>query len=84
MPGAVLRCVLLTDGEHNTGTAPMADGIVDAMRRAGVIVDTVGLGHGDALLREISKKTGGTFVRCDDFQSLLRHYESLAAKRGGR
>lgn len=80
-PRATLRCVLLTDGEHNTGTEPMADGVVEAMRRAGVIVDTVAIGHGEALLIEIAKRTGGTFVRCGDFLSLLQHYERLAAKK---
>jgi len=81
-PGATLRCVLLTDGEHNSGAEPMADGVVDAMQRAGVIVDTVAIGHGEALLMQIAKRTGGEFVRCTDFQSLLRKYEQLAAKKG--
>jgi Mg-chelatase subunit ChlD len=80
-PGATLRCVLLTDGEHNTGTEPQADGVIDAMRRAGVIVDTVAIGRGEALLMEIAKRTGGTFVRCGDFRSLLQQYERLAAKK---
>jgi Ca-activated chloride channel family protein len=79
-PGATLRCVLLTDGEHNTGADPIADGIVDALRRARVSVDTVSIGNGESLLMEIAKRTGGTFVRCGDFASLLRQYEQLAAK----
>lgn len=80
-PVATLRCVLLTDGEHNTGTEPLADGVVDAMRRANVIVDTVAIGRGEALLVAIAKRTGGTFVRCGDFRSLLQQYELLAAKK---
>ncbi len=80
-PGATLRCVLLTDGGHNTGTEPLSDGVVESMRRAGVIVDTVAIGHGEALLKEIAKRTGGTFVHCSDFRSLLQQYERLAAKK---
>ncbi len=77
-----LRCVLLTDGEHNTGSAPIDAGIVDRLKRARVIVDCIAIGGaGDALLKEIAKRTGGQFVRCADFASLLRHYEGLAAKR---
>jgi Ca-activated chloride channel family protein len=82
LPSPTLRCVLLTDGEHNSGPSPMETGVVDAMKRAGVIVDCVAIGGaGDALLKEIAKRTGGQFVRCVDFASLLRHYEDLATKR---
>jgi Mg-chelatase subunit ChlD len=82
LPSPTLRCVLLTDGEHNSGRSPIDDGVVDRMKRAGVIVDCVAIGGaGDALLKEIAKRTGGQFVRCVDFASLLRHYEDLAAKR---
>lgn len=83
-PGTTLRCVLLTDGEHNTGPDPLNDGVVDAMRKAGVIVDTVAIGAGEALLIEIAKRTGGTFVRCGAFRDLLQQYERLAAKKQAR
>ena len=77
-----LRAVLLSDGEHNTGPSPVADGVLERLRKAGIVVDTVGIGHaGEDLLQAIAAATGGTFVRISDFNSLLGHYHRLAAKR---
>ena len=77
-----LRCILLSDGQHNTGPSPVDDGVLNRMRKTGVIVDTVAIGpSGEHLLRAIAAQTGGTFARCRDFPALLARYRGLAAKK---
>lgn len=81
-PGATLRCLLLSDGEHNRGPGPLEDGIVSDLQRAGVIVDCVAIGGaGEKLLREVAARTGGEYVRCQDVKELIRRYDELAAKK---
>ncbi|MCH8113411.1 MAG: VWA domain-containing protein [Proteobacteria bacterium] len=65
-PGATLRCVLLSDGEHNSGADPLDDGVVSELGRAGVIVDSIAIGGvGERLLREIAVQArgGGGYIR---------------------
>jgi Mg-chelatase subunit ChlD len=81
-PGATLRCVLFSDGEHNHGPGPLEDGVVDDLERHGVIVDCVGIDQaGEGLLRQIAKRTGGLYVNCRNIQELIRRYEELAEKK---
>jgi Mg-chelatase subunit ChlD len=81
-PGATLRCLLLSDGEHNHGRGPLEEGVVDDLERRKVIVDCIGIGGaGEQLLRAIAKRTGGEFCRCADVETLIRRYDELAAKK---
>jgi Ca-activated chloride channel family protein len=81
-PGATLRCVLLSDGEHNQGADPLVDGVVAELERSSVIVDGIAIGGaGEKLLREIAARTGGEYLRCQDVGALLRRYDELAAKK---
>lgn len=81
-PGATLRCLVLSDGEHNDGAGPLEDGVVSDLQRHKVIVDCIAIGGaGERLLREIAKLTGGEFVRCQDVNTLIRRYDELAAKK---
>jgi Ca-activated chloride channel family protein len=78
----ILRIILLSDGEHNTGSGPREDGVLDRARHARVIIDTVLIGRdGERLLRDIAAATGGTFVQVSDFKTLLAHYQMLALKK---
>jgi hypothetical protein len=77
-----LRVVALTDGEHNTGNSPLTDSVLNNLVKSRILVDTVLIGHtGEALLRELSARTGGQFVRCSDVAGLIRHYDQLAVSR---
>lgn len=82
--GALRRIILLTDGEHNTGTCPLK--AASRLKSAGVVIDCIGIGgsRGDIdekLLKEIaSRNPNGSIRYCfiGDRQRLLRKYQSLA------
>lgn len=77
------RVILLSDGEHNTGPSPWDDGVLDALKRAGIVVDCILIGgyEGERLLRDIAGRTGGQFTHCRDFMGLIRRYNALAEKK---
>ncbi|HIE28191.1 TPA: VWA domain-containing protein, partial [Candidatus Poribacteria bacterium] len=81
--------ILLTDGAHNTGTAPLT-----VVKNSPNFVNktwpiyTIGLGSGDEfnepLLQEIAKETGGQYKHASSAQELGDFYATLAARiRGG-
>ncbi|NMB43417.1 MAG: VWA domain-containing protein, partial [Clostridiales bacterium] len=53
--------ILLSDGEHNTGTHP--NSVIPALQREGIPVFTIGVGSGTdiALMQSIAQQTGGEF-----------------------
>jgi uncharacterized protein (TIGR03437 family) len=58
--------VLLTDGDHNTGTPPAS--VIPKLQEEGITVITVGLGagistSGEVTLQNIASQTGGKFFR---------------------
>ncbi len=58
--------VLLSDGDHNTGTDPLS--VIPALKQEGVAVFTVGVGSGlsssgEATLQKIASDTGGKYKR---------------------
>jgi tight adherence protein B len=71
--------VLVSDGEELGSTVTRA-AAVDAVRRAGIRVFSVGLvtgPRGTAALRQLSFDTGGTSVRADSPDSVVGIYEQL-------
>jgi uncharacterized repeat protein (TIGR01451 family) len=72
--------VLLTDGDHNTGTTP--DAVIPSIQAAGVTVLTVGVGSGisgagQAALINIASKTGGKYYTASQTSELLSNFFKL-------
>ena len=66
--------VLISDGDHNTGTHP--DAVIPALVNAGVAVFTLGIGteisaSGEATLQNLATQTGGKYFRVSDPSRLL-------------
>jgi Ca-activated chloride channel family protein len=77
----IRRCILLSDGHHNTGPAPADSGLLTKARQAKMIVDCVAIGDADdASLQTIARETGGQFVRCGNVEALNALYDRLAEK----
>ena len=78
------RIIMLTDGEHNQGGCPLA--IASRLKKAGVIIDCIGIGGSpadvdEALLKQIASQNPDGSVRycfIGDQQQLLRKYQTLA------
>ncbi len=78
------RIILLTDGEHNGFSNP--EKVADRLKKAGVIIDCIGIGGtpkdvDEKLLKKIaSRDRNGSIRYCfiGNKQSLLRKYETLA------
>ena len=69
--------VLLSDGQHNTGTSPTS--VIPALVARGVTVYTIGLGSGaDAsLLSQIASATNGKYFFASGAGSLQAHFNSI-------
>jgi hypothetical protein len=66
--------VLLSDGDHNTGTDPLS--VIPDLKRHGITVFTVGVGtglssSGEATLQQIASETGGRYKRVSGSFSLV-------------
>lgn len=69
--------ILLSDGLHNTGTAPAS--VLPAIQNRGVTVYTIGVG-GDvdaSLMSNIASATGGAYAFAADAQQLQTHFEKI-------
>jgi len=78
LPGRVL--VLLTDGVDVGSTATLADAVA-AAHRAGVVVQTIGVGDADrAALRRLASQTAGTFYASPTTASLRSIYRRIAGE----
>lgn len=78
--------VLLSDGDHNTGTAPQS--VIPTLQKEGVTVLTVGVGNGistsgQATLQDIATQTGGKYYRFVDASSLPSLFTLLVAESTG-
>jgi Mg-chelatase subunit ChlD len=69
--------ILLSDGQHNTGTNPIS--VIPALKARGVVVYTIGLGSdADAsLMSQIANETGGNYFYAADASSLVSHFNSI-------
>jgi hypothetical protein len=78
--------ILLSDGDHNTGTPPSA--VIPALNSEGITVLTIGLGSGistsgQAALQAIASQTGGRFYRAASAADLTNVFVQLAAETSG-
>jgi len=78
--------VLLTDGDHNTGTAPL--GVLPTIKDQRVTVFTVGLGagistSGQATLQTIANQTGGKYYQVASPGDVVGLFSRLAAETSG-
>lgn len=65
--------VLLSDGQHNTGTSPAS--VLPAIKNRKVTVYTIGLGNVDAaLMTQIASETGGTYLYASNASQLNSHF----------
>jgi hypothetical protein len=70
--------VLLSDGQHNTGTDPAS--VIPALKARGVTVYTIGLGGVDAsLMRSIATQTGGNYIYATSNAQLKGHFQQILA-----
>lgn len=66
--------VLLSDGDHNTGTPP--ESVIPALKARGVTVLTVGVGNGissvgQSALQNVANQTGGKYFQTDSSIDLV-------------
>lgn len=78
--------VLLSDGDHNYGTAPSA--AIPALQAAGVTVLTVGVGSGistagQAALQSVASATGGRYFSIANAGDVTSLFIRLAAETSG-
>lgn len=78
--------VLLSDGDHNTGTDPIS--VIPTLQREGVTVFTIGLGAslsttGEATLQRIASSTGGRYFRAATSFDLAGIFNALAGETTG-
>jgi hypothetical protein len=78
--------VLLSDGDHNTGTPP--DAVIPALQDAGVAVLSVGVGagistSGEAALQNVASQTAGKFYRVSGAFSLVGLFLRLSMESIG-
>ncbi|MCK4303685.1 MAG: VWA domain-containing protein, partial [Candidatus Eisenbacteria sp.] len=69
--------ILLSDGQHNTGTHP--NDVIPALQARGVTVYTIGLGAGAdaALMSSIASQTGGNYYFAAGTAGLQAHFNSI-------
>lgn len=68
--------ILLSDGQHNTGTHP--DAVIPALKARGVVVYTIGIGDADAaLMSSIAKQTGGSYYYAAGTAGLQAHFNAI-------
>lgn len=73
---SVETIILLSDGQHNTGTSP--DAVLPSIRQRGVTVHTIGLGGVDeGLMSRIASETGGTYLFARSASDLNAHFLNL-------
>ena len=72
--------ILLSDGQHNTGTHP--SNVIPALKARGVTVYTIGLGSDAdaALMSEIASSTGGSYYFSPTGAGLSALYNSIFAQ----
>ena len=78
--------VLLSDGDHNTGTSPAA--AISRLKASGVTVFTVGVGtgissSGQATLQDIAKQTGGSYFAAANSADLNGLFLALSQEAAG-
>jgi uncharacterized repeat protein (TIGR01451 family) len=78
--------VLLSDGDHNTGTPPA--NVIPALQDEGVTVLSVGLGagissFGQATLQNVATQTGGKFYRVSNSADLVALFIQLSLENTG-
>lgn len=78
--------VLLSDGDHNTGTPPA--NVIPGLQDEGVTVFSVGLGSGisasgQATLQNVATQTGGKFYRVSNAADLVTLFTQLSAESTG-
>src|SRR6185436_615187 len=78
--------VLLTDGDHNSGTSPAAT--IPTLQDEGITVLTVGVGNsisagGEASLQSIATQTGGRYFRVASSFDLVGLFTRLASESTG-
>lgn len=78
--------VLLSDGDHNTGTDPLS--VIPALKAAGVAVITVGVGtgissSGQATLQQIATQTGGKYYGVSSTSNLIGLFFQLSMEAQG-
>lgn len=78
--------VLLSDGDHNCGTAPAT--VIPQLQQEGVTVITVGVGSGlttagEATLQSVASATGGRFFRVSNSFDLVGLFLRLVAESLG-
>jgi Mg-chelatase subunit ChlD len=78
--------VLLSDGDHNCGTAPNA--VIPQLQQEGVSVISVGVGSGlstagEATLQNVASATGGQYFRVDSSFDLIGLFLRLVAETLG-
>lgn len=70
--------VLLSDGQHNTGTAPSA--VLPSILSRGAKVYTIGIGDADsALMSSIAASTGGSYYFANSSFALKGHFAQVIA-----
>lgn len=68
--------VLLSDGQHNTGTHP--NDVIPALKARGVVVYTIGIGDADAaLMRSIATQTGGKYYYTSGTAGLQAFFNTI-------
>ena len=78
--------VLLSDGDHNTGTPPA--NVIPGLQNEGVTVLSVGLGagisaSGQATLQNVATQTGGKYYRVSNAADLVALFTQLSAETTG-
>jgi uncharacterized repeat protein (TIGR01451 family) len=78
--------ILLTDGDHNTGTPPAS--VIPQLQAEGITVITVGLGagissSGEVTLQNLASQTGGKFFRVNNSFSLAGLFLNLVFESFG-
>ncbi|KNY28889.1 S-layer homology domain-containing protein [Pseudobacteroides cellulosolvens] len=71
--------ILLSDGEHNTGTDPTS--VIPAIKAQGVPVYTIGIGNVDKnLMNQIAEQTGGEFYYASSVSDINLIYKTIKNK----
>jgi len=71
--------ILLSDGEHNTGTNPTS--VIPSLKAQGVPVYTIGIGNVDKkLMSQIAEQTGGEFYYASSVSDINLIYKTIKNK----